>query len=454
MTAELVYLAAGIIIGFITAWFIRKYQFNSIRGISFEEAGRLNDQMSDLKNEKGRMEERTTGLERQLTEVKIELLSERKEAQSLKSSLVAATTEHANLQDKLTTQKSELEQIQQKFTVEFENLANKILDEKSRKFTEQNRVNLDGILKPLNDKIGEFRDKVEKAYVDESRERLSLEKEIKRLADLNVQMSKDANNLTSALKGDSKTQGNWGEMILESILEKSGLEKGREFIVQESHGTDDGGRVRPDVVINLPEKRNMIIDSKVSLKAYEQYNAAVSEDDRSSLLAEHVNSLRSHIKILSQKNYQNLYRVNSPDFVLLFMPIEPALALAINAEPNLFGEAFDKHVVIVSPSTLLATLKTVESIWRLENQNRNAMEIARQAGALYDKFVAFIEDLTEVGKKIDMTQKAYDNAMNKLHTGTGNLVRRVENIKQLGAKTTKGLPQQLVEIADNTTWTE
>lgn len=445
MKMELTFLAIGMAIGSIASWMILLYKHKAAKVVPQDEFDKLGNQINSLIAEKGRVEERASGLDNQRKEVKAVLDAERANFLALNSELATAGAERANLQEKLQNQKAEIDQLQQKFVAEFENLANRILEDKSKRFVEQNRTTIGELLNPLSERLKEFQKKVEDTYDKESKQRFSLEGEIKKLYDLNQQMSKDANNLTNALKGESKTQGNWGEMILESILEKSGLVKGREFIVQETHTTDDGKRQRPDVIINLPENRNMVIDSKVSLTAYERYYSTDDDKQRISCLSEHVSSIRKHIAALSEKKYQNLYQINSPDFVLLFMPIEPAFGLAVHADQNLFYDAFEKNIVIVSPSTLLATLRTIASIWRQENQNRNAMEIARQAGALYDKFVTFVEDLSEIGRKIETTQKAYDSAMNKLYSGSGNLIRRVENIKQLGAKTAKALPQTMID---------
>ena len=420
-------LIAGIVLGSIIAWFVVKAKFSG---------------------EVGRVGERAAGFEGQLAEAKTALAAERDSTAELRERVASAETVNRGLQEKFETQKAELEQLQQRLTTEFENLANRILDEKSRKFTEQNRENIDGILKPLNEKLGDFKKKVEETYEKEARDRTSLQGEIKQLFELNQRISKEANSLTSALKGDSKTQGNWGEMILETILEKSGLEKGREYLIQESRGTDEGGRVRPDVIINMPDKRNMIIDSKVSLKAYESYCSAEDADDRTSFLKEHVNSIRNHIRNLGAKNYQTAYGINSPDFVLMFMPVEPAFALAANADEDLFRDAFDKRIVIVSPSTLLATLKTVENIWRQEKANRNAMQIAQQAGALYDKFAGFLDDMKKIGSQLNTVQRTYSDAMGKLDQGRGSLISKVQGLKELGAKTSKSLPEVTDTITD------
>jgi len=351
------------------------------------------------------------------------------------------------LEERLDEQKEETEKLREKFSIEFENLANKILDEKSRKFTEQNKENLDTILNPLKEKISEFEKKVSDVYISETKERAALAEQLRNLHELNKQMTEEANNLTKALKGDTKTQGTWGEFILESILEKSGLEKGREFLIQETFKSDEGSNLRPDVIVNLPENKSMVIDSKVSLTAYEQYSSSDNEIERKRALSEHVNSIRRQVKVLSTKDYHNLYGLNSLDFVLMFIPIEPAFALAVQNDQSLFYDAFEKNIVIVSPSTLLATLRTIASIWKQESQNRNAIEIARKSGELYDKLAAFVEDLIKVGQRMDDAKKTYEEAMNKLAEGRGNIISRAENLRLMGAKTTKSIDQRIVDKA-------
>ena len=307
----------------------------------------------------------------------------------LNSEYSSLKSDYANLQQKLDEHKAEVENLQQKFTTEFKNIANDLLEDKSKRFTEQNKTNIDEILKPLSEKIKDFEKKVDTVYTNDNRDRAGLIEQIKALHILNQQMSKDANNLTNALKGQAKVQGNWGEYILESILEKSGLVKDREYKLQESLNTEEGKLYRPDVTVYLPDNKCLIIDSKVSLVAYEKFCSSENDTERIINAKEHVSSIRRHILNLNSKNYQNLYNLKSLDFVLLFMPIEPAFSTAVQNEPGIFNEAFEKNIVIVSPSTLLATLMTIASIWRQENQNRNALEIARQSGALYDKFSGF-----------------------------------------------------------------
>jgi DNA recombination protein RmuC len=341
--------------------------------------------------------------------------------------------------------KAELENINKKYTTEFENIANKILDEKSKKFTDQNKTNIDTILNPLKERIKEFEEKVDKAYKAESAERTTLKAEIKNLIDLNKQVSEEANNLAKALKGENKTQGNWGELILEKVLERSGLVKDQEYRLQFSTQNDEGKRIQPDVVVILPDNKHIIIDSKVSLVAYEALVNSDNEEAKEALIKDHIASVRNHIKQLAEKNYQSSSDFNTPDFVLLFIPIESSFSIAVQADQEMFNFAWDKKIVIVSPSTLLATLRTISSVWKQERQTKNAIEIAKQSGALYDKFVGFLEDMDKIGKNINATKDVYDAALNKLHKGTGNLVKRALDIEKLGAKTTKQISTKFVE---------
>jgi DNA recombination protein RmuC len=332
-------------------------------------------------------------------------------------------------------------------TEQFQNLANRIFEERGAKFVAQNQDAMETILKPLRDGLGEFKAKVEAVYDKESKERFSLQNEIKRLVELNSKIGQDAVNLTNALKGQSKTQGNWGELVLERVLEGSGLQKGREYDVQVSVNVEGGGRLQPDVIVRLPEGKNIIVDSKVSLTAYDEYCSSETEAQKADALARHIASVRGHISGLSGKNYQSLYGVKSLDFVLMFMPIEPAFMLAMESDKDLYTDAFQKNIMIVGPWNLLVSLKTIASIWRYEYQNRNAQELARQCAALYDKFVGFVADLEDVGKRLEAARGSYDTALGKLSTGKGNLVRQVERIRQLGVKPSKLLPPPLVDAA-------
>ena len=444
---EIVYLILGIAIGFTLAWFVKKSQ-QPLVADNTDALEALRSELQMATNQKSGLTSTVAFLEKEKEQLTQSLHQHQQKVLELSNSLTSAQTQTQHIEARLVEQKEELNQLQQKFTKDFELVANKILEEKTQKFTDQNRQSLDVILNPLKEKIKDFEDKVQKVYDTEAAERNMLKGEIKQLMSLNQQMHVDTQNLTKALKGDTKTQGNWGEFILENILEKSGLVKDSEYKTQASVTTEDGKRYQPDVLINLPDGKCLIIDSKVSLVAYERFVS--SDDDAVRLLAvkEHVQSLRNHIKGLSDKNYQNLYGVKSLDFVLLFMPIEPAFALAVQNDAQLFNDAFERNIVIVSPSTLLATLRTVANIWRQEYQNKNAVDIANKAGDMYDKFVGFVDDLIALGNKMRDSQKAYESAMNKLHQGTGNLVKRSEDLKKLGAKASKSLPQALVERAD------
>ena len=435
MNELIIYLliaVVGIVIGLLSGRLFSKLKFE-------QEKATLQERNS-LLNETQKTAEKTIN----------NLQSDVKSIQIEKEDLIKVNTRQdahlQNLQVKLSENKNEVEKLQEKFTKEFENLANKILDEKSTKFTAQNKENIQNILNPLQEKIKTFEKKVDDTQKESISMHSALKEQLLGLKELNSQMSKEAINLTKALKGDSKTQGNWGELVLERVLEKSGLEKDREYFVQQSFTNEDGKRVLPDVVIHLPDNKKMIVDSKVSLTAYEQFvNGEDEEKER--FLKEHVNSLKRHVEQLSEKKYENIYEIESPDFVLLFVPIEPAFAVALNTDNTLYNKAFEKNIVIVTPTTLLATLRTIDTMWNNEKQQRNAIEIARQAGALYDKFDGLLKDLVGVGKKIDASKADYNSAMNKLVEGKGNLITSVEKLKKMGAKAKKALPQNIIERA-------
>jgi len=342
-----------------------------------------------------------------------------------------------------------LNEAKEALTSQFKNLANEILEDKSKRFTEQNAASLDALLKPLQTKLSEFKEQVNNSYGNEARERFALKSEIERLANLNLRMSDETRSLTQALKGDSKVQGNWGELVLESILESSGLRKGEEYVVQDSHTQVDGSRLQPDVVIKLPEGKSLVVDSKVSITAYARHAETTDADTAERELAAHIQSLRQHIQGLSGKNYSSLYGVGSVDFVLMFVPIEPAFLLALKTAPNLYQEALSKNIVLVCPSTLMATLRTVAHLWRQDHQNRNALEIAKQCGSLYDKFVGFVEDLEKLGQRLDQAQTSYHDAFNKLKTGKGNLIRSAEKVRELGVKPSKNLSVPLIESSSD-----
>ncbi len=338
-----------------------------------------------------------------------------------------------------------LNEAKEALTSQFKNLANEILEDKSKRFTEQNAASLDALLKPLQTKLTEFKEQVNNSYGNEARERFALKSEIERLANLNLRMSDETRSLTQALKGDSKVQGNWGELVLESILESSGLRKGEEYLVQDSHTQTDGSRLQPDVVVKLPEGRSLVVDSKVSITAYARHAQTTDPVVAEQELVAHIQSLRQHIQGLSGKNYSSLYGIGSVDFVLMFVPIEPAFLLALKTAPNLYQEALAKNIVLVCPSTLMATLRTVAHLWRQDHQNRNALEIAKQCGALYDKFVGFVEDLEKLGQRLDQAQTSYHDAFNKLKSGKGNLIRTAEKVRELGVKPSKSFSTPLLD---------
>ncbi len=410
---------------------------------------KINGLNAQLNLQKEQFENNKISFEKQLVQVNREKEIIRTEKDTYAIQLSKKEADFDSLIEKNKEQKQEVEQLQEKFTKEFENLANKILEEKTNKFTEQNKENMKNILSPLQDKIQLFEKKVEDTHKESIDYHAALRQQILGLSKMNEQMSKETLNLTKALKGDSKMQGNWGELVLERVLEKSGLEKGREYEVQQSFTTQEGNRVFPDVVINLPDGKKMIVDSKVTLTAYERYINEEDDDIKAQFLKEHVNAIKRHVDQLGDKNYQDLYQIESPDFVLLFIPMEPAFALALNEDTTLYNKAFEKNIVIVTPSTLLATLRTIDSMWTNQKQQENALEIARQAGALYDKFEGFVGDLIKIGKRMDEAKSEYGNAMNKLVEGKGNLVTSVEKLKKMGAKAKKALPESIINRAEN-----
>lgn len=435
MYPGLLYLIIGIIsigIGLLLGIYIQKLKTKSNESVWREREQQLNNSLKTI-NE-------------QLLAENDEKRQLQAEKEQKSNQIVRYQADLENLQRINTEQKEEVEKLQEKFTKEFENLANKILDEKSTKFTEQNQKNIKQILNPLQEKIQLFEKKVEATQKENISIHSALREQLLNLQNQNLKITQEAENLTKALKGDSKMQGNWGELVLERVLEKSGLEKDREYSVQQSFTKDDGTRVLPDVIINLPDGKKMIVDSKVSLTDYERFTNA-EEDDRPKYLKDHINSLRKHVEQLSAKKYEDLYEMESPDFVLMFVPIEPAFAIAINEDNSIYSKAFEQNIVIVTPSTLLATLRTIDTMWSNEKQQKNAIEIARQAGALYDKFEGFVTDLTKVGKKMDDAKTEYRGAMNKLVEGRGNIVTSIEKLKKMGAKAKKSIPEKILKRA-------
>ena len=435
MNESIILLISIVIAGVVGAYIGIKFSQLKSKG----DTGALEEKQRQFQASIEQLKSTISGLE-------LERDKYRDEREGLNLELVQKNTEFENLQQQNLKRDKELEQQQEQLRKDFELLANKILDEKSSKFTEQNKENIKNILNPLEEKIKTFEKKVEDTQKESISMHSALKEQLLGLKDLNLQMTKEATNLTKALKGDSKTQGNWGELVLERVLEKSGLEKDREYFVQQNFTLDDGTRVMPDVVIHLPDSKKMVIDSKVSLTDYERM--INSDDEKELYLKAHINSIKKHVDQLSAKNYQDLYDIESPDFVLMFIPIEPAFAVAINEDNGLYTAAFEKNIVIVTPSTLLATLRTIDTMWNNEKQQQNAIEIARQAGALYDKFEGLVQDLTGVGKKLDSAKNDYSAAMNKLVDGKGNLISRVEKIKKMGAKAKKALPENILKRSE------
>jgi DNA recombination protein RmuC len=430
------FVIIALLVGGFLGWIITKLKFE-------KEGSTLNERTRSLVSEK---EEKDKVINR----IQEDLVLLRKEKEDLIIDLTKKVSELDNLEILNQNRDKEYLEQQNQLRKDFELMANSILEKNSEKITLQNKENLKIILNPLQEKIKTFEKKVDDTHKDNIRQSSALKQQLEELSKNNLKISQEAINLTKALKGDSKTQGNWGELVLERVLEKSGLEKGREYEMEKSFADETGNqlRLRPDVIIHLPDNKKMIVDSKVSLTAYEQYVNADNEEDSAQYLKEHIASLNRHVSQLSEKKYEDLYEIESPDFVLLFVPIEPAFAVAINNDSQLYNKAFEKNIVIVTPSTLLATLRTIDTMWNNEKQQRNAIEIARQAGALYDKFEGLVSDLTKVGKKMDEAKNEYKGAMNKLVEGKGNLITSVEKIKKLGAKAKKSLPETIIQRAN------
>ncbi|MCB0450199.1 MAG: DNA recombination protein RmuC [Confluentibacter sp.] len=443
------------VIGFLLGSYFNKLKSRSQQSTLEERNTNLQQQLTDFKQfteaetikQNQIFNSQLTDLRETISKIETEREEIRREKEFLNSELTRRNTEYENLQQVSLKRDEEIELRQEQLRKDFELLANKILEEKSEKFTLQNKENIKNILNPLQEKIKTFEEKVDLTQKESISMHSALKEQLLGLKDLNQQMTKEATNLTRALKGDSKMQGNWGELVLERVLEKSGLEKDREYFVQQSFTLADGTRVLPDVVLHLPDHKKMIIDSKVSLTDYERFVNA-EDDDKAPFLKAHINSIRKHVDQLSEKNYQDLYDIESPDFVLMFIPIEPAFAVVVNEDNSIYNKAFEKNIVIVTPSTLLATLRTIDSMWNNEKQQQNAIEIARQAGALYDKFEGLMSDLIGIGKKIDASKTDYNAAMNKLFEGSGNLITSVEKLKRLGAKAKKSLPENILKRAE------
>lgn len=422
---EALWLVIGIGVGAVIAYFALKLRSqNMSTGLAVEQ-------------------EKSKALLQQLQDVRRELESERSKVLDANNNLAATEANYRNLEEKLSEKYKEIETLNSRFSAEFKNLANDILEEKSRKFTEQNKTSLFELLKPLGEKIVEFEKKVEATHKDTLTGNSALREQLENIQRLNLLMTREAENLTRALRGDSKTQGAWGEFVLESILEKSGLQRDREYTVQESFTTDEGRR-RPDVIIRLPENRQVIIDSKVSLNAYESFVNSTSDEEKIGHLKAHIFSIRQHLRGLADKNYHRISD-RSLDFIIMFIPIEPAYILAIQSEKNLYEDALERRIIFVSPTLLIPSLQLIKNTWKQEYQNRNTIEIARHATALYEKFVGFTNDLVEIGNQLKRTQNTYEGAMNKLTTGNGNLVRSIEKFKELGIKPSKNIDHRLLD---------
>jgi DNA recombination protein RmuC len=425
---EIALVVAALLVGALSSWIVIR---------SRPQASALTEGRLIAEQEKNK------SLVATVEEMKRSLDLERNKVLELTNDLAATEANFRNLEERL----AESSDMQEKFTAQFKNLANDIFEEKTRKFTEQNKSNLFDLLKPLGEKIVEFEKKVEDSHKDSIARNSALREQLENLQKLNVHMTREAENLTRALKGDSQAQGAWGEFILESILEKSGLERDREYTIQETFLTEEGRR-RPDVIIRLPEGRHVVIDSKVSLNAYNTFVNTTVEEERVSSLKAHILAIRQHLKSLAEKKYQNLSE-SGLDFIIMFIPIEPAYILAIQSERELYEEALERRIVFVSPTLLIPSLQLIKNVWRQEYQNRHVLEIASKAGDLYDKFVGFTDDLVKLGHLMNTSKKFYDESMKKLSVGSGNLVRRVEELKKLGARANKTIEPGLLKRSED-----
>jgi DNA recombination protein RmuC len=438
---EYILALSALLIGFLLAWFLSTKKNNEQR-VGYEAREKnLSAAQSESEMQKSVALETLRMKTAEIQRLQQELTQQVELAGNRGMELAALRTSNQNLAEKLENQKREIDELQKRLITEFENIATKILKERSDEFSLSNHKNLSEILNPLKERIQNFEKKVDETYDKELRDKISLREEVRKLTELNTRISEEANNLTKALKGDVKKQGNWGEVILERVLERSGLSKGQEYEREEVVEGADMSVQRPDVIIHLPDNKHIIIDSKVSLVAYERLMSADKEEHRVAYLKDHISSLRSHVKLLSEKNYQNAQNINTPDFVLMFLPIEASFSVAVQGDSEIFAYAWERKIVIVSPTTLLATLRTISSIWKQENQTKNAQEIARLSGTLYDKFIGFADDMVKIKANIDRTSSSYDDAMKKMKDGNGNIIRTAEKIKELGAKTgNKSLP--------------
>lgn len=440
---NLIFLFVGLVIGGGTAWYIAKLKFSS--GSDDGDIMRAKELELMLQSEK----EKRVDLNNRLLTSQEELKTEKQGSFQLNNQFVRLESDYKNALENLKTQKEELNGIREKFSAEFKNLANEIFEEKSKKFTDQNKLQVGELLKPLGEKIVDFEKRVLHTNNESIKWNAALKQQIEDLKGANIKMTKEAENLVKALKGDSKTQGNWGERQLEGILEKVGLKKDVHFTREQNFKTEQGANQRLDFIVKLPDEKSLVIDSKVSLTAYVRYFEEENEDKKQGYLKEHLDSINSHIKVLGSKDYQNLYGIQQPDYVMMFVANEPALMIALQEDGELYEKAMEKNIVLVSTSTLMATLRTVSFIWKQDAQSKYSAEIARQGGALYDKFVGFTTDLIKVGKNLEGTQSAYKDAMGKLVDGRDNLVRKTEKLKELGLKTTKEQEQKLIDRSEH-----
>ncbi|WP_456458298.1 DNA recombination protein RmuC [Reichenbachiella sp.] len=434
-----VYLFTGLILGAGAAWLIAKSKFQNPQNA--EEQLKTKELEIRLQAES----EKVQSLNERGKEIEQKLQGEREMNVQLNNQHTRLESDYRNLQETLKTQKEELNQIREKFSAEFKNMANEILEENSKKFTTHNKEQVDQLLKPLGEKISEFEKKVVLTNNESMKWNAALKQQVEDLKGANIKMTKEAENLVRALKGDSKTQGNWGERQLEGILEKVGLLKDVHYTREQNFKNEEGNNQRLDFIVNLPDEKSLVIDSKVSLTAYARYFEEDNENKKAEYLKAHLESVNTHIKLLGDKNYQKLYDINQPDYIMLFVANEPALTIALQHDEGLYEKALDKNIVLVSTSTLMATLRTVSYIWKQDAQSKNAIEIAKEGGNLYDKFVAFTEDVKGIGRQLDLTQKVYVEAAKKLYEGKGNLINRAEKMKKLGAKATKNMDQKLLE---------
>ncbi|MCB9196148.1 MAG: DNA recombination protein RmuC [Flavobacteriales bacterium] len=458
---DILFLVIGLLLGAIIGFLLGKTKGNVSTNDDtlFSEKDKLTQlesQLIQLQNEKlsmsvlnGELAKEKEMLSARNSQIEFELKEYRAMLSSEKEINAALRTKQLNLEELLDKQKTELTEVQEKFTKEFELIANKVLEQKSQAFKEQNKESIGELLNPLKERIKEFQEKVEKTNEEGLQRNTALTEQIKQLKELNQEITDETKSLTKALRGDSKTQGNWGELQLEAILEKAGLEKGVHYQKESNLKTEDGSNQRLDYIINMPDGKHLILDSKVSLTAYSNYFDTDDENERAKYLKQHLDSLNMHIKTLSEKDYHKLYGINPPDYVLMFIANEPALTIALKEDSNLYEKALSKNLVLVSTTTLLATLRTISYIWKQDLQNKNAEEIARQAANMYDKFVGFTNDILKLGAQLKTVTSTYEDAAKKLTEGKGNLVKRAEDLKKLGVNPSNNIDQRLIERSED-----